>query len=126
MEKDFENKDRFSRRTIYTVPDGYFDTLEASIHAKTRKKDSPVATFLTSPSFRLATATACLIVAYMLWPSAEIKNAETLLSEVSEEQLLRYIEENTLPESDDILSYIDYTSEETTSFDQSELNDSIL
>ena len=126
MEKDFKNNDRLSRKNIYTVPEGYFDKLEASIHARTAKKESPVFILLKTPAFRLATASACLVAGFMLWPATEQVSAEELLSEVSDDQLLRYIEENTLPESDDILTYIDYSLEETNSLDLTQTKDSIL
>lgn len=126
MEKDFKNNDRLSRKNIFTVPEGYFDKLEVSIHARTAKKESPVFILLKTPAFRLATAAACLVAAFMLWPTTEQVNAEELLSEVSDDQLLRYIEENTLPESDDILSYGDYTLEESNTLDLNQIKDSIL
>ena len=126
MEKDLKNDDRLSRRNIYTVPEGYFDKLEASIQARTAKKESPVLIFLKTPAFRLATAAACLVAAFMLWPTTEQVSAEELLSEVSDDQLLRYIEENSLPESDDILSYGDYSIEETSTIELTQIKDSIL
>ena len=126
MESNFEEKQPFSKRNIFTVQDGYFDVLESKIHQRTRKNESYSWYLLKSNSFKVALAVATIVLAFFLWPSTDTTSPEQLLTDVSEEELIRYLEENTLPEQDDILSYINYDEEGLSTLDINALNDSIL
>lgn len=120
-----ENKN-FSKRNIFTVEDEYFDQLEIRIHQRTRKKGSLLPHAFQSTGLKMALAAACLMVAFFLWPTREISNPEQMLADVSDEQLVRYLEENSMYETNDFLSYEEFNLEELNEVDLNTNNDSIL
>lgn len=126
MENNLEERQTFSKRNIFTVPEGYFETLETRIHQRTRGNKNSLWFLFKENSLKLYIAAATLALAIFLWPASETSNPEQLLAEISDEQLARYLEENTLPDQDDILMYIDYNEEDISIMDLNTLNDSIL
>lgn len=123
-----EDNNKLPRRNIFIVPDRYFDSLESEIREKTRKPERPYLGVIKSPGWKLAMVTSVLLVlaVYFFIPSQAPADAEALLAEVSDEELERYLEENTLPETDDILNYSEYTEDEILTLDISGIKDSIL
>ena len=126
MEINTEENTNFSKRNIFTVEDRYFDQLENRIHQRTKEKESLLPYAFQSNGLRIAIATACLMLVFFLWPSSEISSPEKLLADVSDEQLVRYLEENSIHEIDDFLSYEEFNLEELHEIDLNTNNDSIL
>lgn len=126
MENNSEEKYPYSKRNIYTVPEGYFDVLETRIHQRTKKNENYIRDLLRVNSLRLSIAAASVLLVIFLWPDYNTSSPEQLLAEISEEQLARYLEENTPTEQDDILSYLEYNDVDITTTDLNTLNDSIL
>lgn len=127
MTEDFEKKQPFSKRNIFMVPDNYFEKLQDDIQRKIRPQESIIFKIIRIPAIRLAAGTAILVTAfYLIRLPEKIDNPELILSEINVEQLERYLDENTLPEGDDILTYIDYTMESDIDLFNKKPNDSIL
>lgn len=122
------NNDKLPRRNIFIVPDNYFDSLESEIRKKISKPDNSPHAFSFSTRFRLALVASVIVSStiFFLLPNETSSDPEALLAEVSDEELSRYLEENTLPESDDILYYSEYNENEILAIDLDDINDSIL
>lgn len=123
-----ENNNKLSRKNIFIVPDRYFDKLEADIQEKTKKPARASISILKSPAWKLAMAASVLLIGSFYFFSQPEPSADpqALLAQVSDDELLRYLEENTLPETDDILNYSEYTEDEILTLDFSGNNDSIF
>ena len=122
------NNDKLPRRNIFIVPDNYFDSLESEIRNKISKPEKSPYTFFFSTRFRLAMVASVVVFAIMffLLPNETPTDPEALLAGVSDEELSRYLEENALPESDDIYYYTEYNEDEILTIELDGINDSIL
>jgi hypothetical protein len=123
-----ENNDKLPRRNIFIVPDNYFDSMESEIRKKINKPEKSTYDFFFSTRFRLAMVASVVVFAIMffLLPNETPADPEALLAGVSDEELSRYLEENTLPESDDILYFNEYNEEDILTIELNSINDSIL
>jgi len=123
-----ENNDELPRRNIFIVPDNYFDSMESEIRKKINKPEKSTYDFFFSTRFRLAMVASVVVFAIMffLLPNETPADPEALLAGVSDEELSRYLEENTLPESDDILYFNEYNEEDILTIELNSINDSIL
>jgi hypothetical protein len=123
-----ENNDKLPRRNIFIVPDNYFDSMESEIRKKISKPEKSLYAFFFSTRFRLAMVASVVVFAIMffLLPNETPADPEALLAGVSDEELSRYLEENTLPESDDILYFNEYNEEDILTIELNSINDSIL
>ena len=105
-----ENNDELPRRNIFIVPDNYFDSMESEIRKKINKPEKSTYDFFFSTRFRLAmfASVVVFVIMFFLLPNETPADPDALLAWVSDEELSRYLEENTLPESDDILFFNEY------------------
>lgn len=90
--------DDIPKEIVYNVPDGYFKSLPAKIHARTIGRES--AELPETTGFRLWYAIPVLVlaVAALFWFSqeAEQADAETLLASVDTEELVSYLNDHEM------------------------------
>ncbi len=106
--KKFEN---LSKKIPFTVPEGYFDNLPLILQTKLEASRSVKN---DHPYFRLALQYALpvlvMVVLFMLvFKPSTSESVEQILSTVSTEQLLTYLEENNLT-TEELLDTIDFDS----------------
>jgi hypothetical protein len=79
------------KKTVFKVPDGYFDELPAVIQARMMDQNRPVSTNAFSFSLKFALPIAALIVVgfFLLRPAPSI---ETQLGEIDTEQIALYLD----------------------------------
>ncbi len=101
------------KKNIYTVPDAYFDQLPTRIQARVHKTESaPFFSFNWSLTYKVALpALAVLILVFYLGsdPKVNSGSAESLLTHVSTEDLVAYLETTDIT-SDEILESIDFNT----------------
>jgi hypothetical protein len=95
------------KKGIFEVPDGYFDQLPGIIQARVAEKNTE-----TRPYFRYALAYALpvvllLVLAVIYLTPQKSLSAEELLSSVSSEELVAYLEQSEIS-LDELLDYADY------------------
>ena len=96
----------------FQVPDGYFEDLPLKIQ-KRIEEEKPKSRNLKLPvwSFTMAASIVLIISFALLFGSDNSNNAENLLAEVSEEDLVAYIEELDLDEYDLATTFPETTDE---------------
>jgi len=85
----------------FTVPDGYFDQLTRDIQARVSEK--PATRWMPAPALRwsLAGVAAAIIVAIVVWmPGKNEASPEEMLAEVSDEDLIAYLETMSIEEDE--------------------------
>jgi len=104
--KKLEN---ISNKNPFSVPDGYFDKLPLAIQSKI-EHTQPLKN--TRPYFRYALqyalpGIALLVMAILVYRYEPTESAEQMLSSVSTEQLLAYLEDHNLT-TDELLENLDF------------------
>ena len=89
------------KKVPFTVPEGYFDELTNSIHDKIHRK--PRREWIPQGQLRwsmIAASLALLVtISWVFWPKDEV-SAEQLLAQVSEQDLIAYLDFQELTEAD--------------------------
>jgi len=92
--------DDIDKRVDFKVPEGYFENLPLRIQDRIAEEKSEAKTFrIPSWSYAMA-ASVLLVVTFVFVVNDAGSSAETLLSEVSEEALIAYLEEIEIDEYD--------------------------
>lgn len=117
------------KKTIYEVPDGYFDRLPAAIQARVAQK--PNASALVTGRYVLKYAlplVALIAVSVVFLSGPSNQSAEEILAGIDSEQLVAYLEETDI-NADDLMTELDLDPEEVIAieegaFDEINLDDS--
>jgi hypothetical protein len=103
--------EKLSKKSPFTVPEGYFDKLPLVIQAKleaTRPVKSDHQYFRFAMQYALPVLVMVVLFILVFNPSTS-DSVEQILSTVSTEQLLTYLEENNLT-TEELLNTIDFDS----------------
>lgn len=100
------------KKLTFQVPDGYFEDLPLKIQ-KRIEEEEPRGSFIKLPVWSLAMAASIvLIISFALLFSEEnSNNVESLLAEISEDDLVAYVEELDLNEYDLVATFPETTDE---------------
>lgn len=101
--------EKISKNNIYKVPDGYFEQLPMKIQARieTRTASQKRVSVVRRYSLYYAIpAVTLLILAVLIFKPASDDSVESILSSVSTEQLITYLEDNNLT-TDELLDNIE-------------------
>lgn len=94
--------DDISKKTPFEVPEGYFDQLMVDIQDKVTQQEKR--RWVSLPQVRLALAgsfVAILVLVMVFFPqNSTAPSAEQLLAEVSDEELMEYLDLNDISEYD--------------------------
>ncbi len=124
--------DQLNKKSIYHVPDGYFEHLPSKIQERIAEKKSQPS-FVYAYKFQLA-AVAIVIAFGLAWylPNREPVNAESILATIETEDLIAYLNDSDLS-TEELLEeakfdMIDATEIESAIYDlpaenEEELND---
>lgn len=122
--------DDIDKRQSFKVPDGYFEDLPLKIQQRISEK--PKATSMALPSWSLAAVGAVIVffIAYVFLMPENNPSASELLAEVSNEELVAYLDNIELDEYD-IASAIEvgtdlFDFEDTNMLDGIELEDQAI
>jgi len=100
---NMNNTNESLNRNPFTVPEGYFDQLEANVRRKTETSAPQVVRWLPA-SLKLAGIAALLAIGtYMVIPKAPAAGAHEMLADVGTQHLEAYLAEQEGLYSDDIL-----------------------
>ncbi len=99
-ERESFRLDNLEKKNIYQVPNGYFDDLPGIIQSKVVKKAPFYTTNIFKVTTRYALPAICLVLlvvyAGLFRTQSEIENYDSLLSSVSDEELLAYLNESDI------------------------------
>ena len=101
--------EKIPKNNIYKVPDGYFEQLPLKIQARieTRNASQPRVSVVRRYALYYAIpAIVLLVVAVFIFKPSVDESAEAMLSSVSTEQLITYLEDNNLT-TDELLDNIE-------------------
>jgi hypothetical protein len=99
-----------SKKNIYTVPDKYFDQLPAKIQARVQtKKPIEFPVFNWSLTYKIAAPVFALVLLAFFWfnNQAGSETVESLLAQVSTEDLVAYLETTDIT-TEEIIESIDF------------------
>jgi hypothetical protein len=102
--------EKIPKNNIYKVPDGYFEQLPMKIQARIETRTSSQTRVLGVKRYALYYAipvVALLIVAVLIFKPRQDESIESMLSSVSTEQLITYLEDNNLT-TDELLDNIEF------------------
>ena len=122
--------DSIEKRNVYTVPDRYFEELQANIQAKIVEKKQ----FYQLPAFNLGLKLAiptAFVVMFMIYSGffkseqLPVGNLDAMLSEVTTADLVAYLEDSDISTQEiiDNASFDDITLENETDIINSDLDD---
>jgi len=129
--KPFKLDDIDKKRQPYEVPPNYFEDLPMKIQQRIETSQKTRWNWIFSPTFRLAASiTAVLVVVLSITLFYQNDTAEDLLSSVTEDELIAYIDLMAL-EEDEILTAFENTIQvmdfsEETELDGLEIEDESL
>lgn len=113
-----ENKDiwdKLSNKNIHKVPEGYFEDLPQIIQAKAVEsaKVKSIPKFVFQLKYAIPVLLILIVATVMFFNNSEEEgsNVGTLLSEVSTEELIQFLEESEIT-TDEILAEVDFTEME--------------
>lgn len=109
--------DQIEKKQIFTVPDGYFDTLPLAIQERVAQKRS--INWFSIPVLRLALPVVALLAVGIVWfkPFSSSPSIEEELSMLNESDLIAYLNESDLA-SDELENAFDLSSEEVGNLEQ--------
>jgi hypothetical protein len=102
--------EKIPKNNIYKVPDGYFDQLPMKIQARIETRSATQTRIAMLSRYALSyviPAIALLIIAFWIFTPAPDKSVESMLSSVSTEQLITYLEDNNLT-TDELLDNLEF------------------
>ncbi len=115
--------DDIDKKTDFKVPEGYFEDLPMRIQKRIEEEQTAKSTFkLPVWSFAMA-ASVALIVTFFFVFSGNENTAEQLLAEISEEDLIAYLDELEIDEYDLASAFPETTNE--LIFEKKEMLDDI-
>ncbi len=109
------------KKTLFEVPDGYFDRLPGVIQARVTEKQPELAWGSFALKFALP-AVALVAVAVFFWNGPAALSSEELLAGIDSEQLVAYLGESEL-NSDDLLEFVPLDQEEASALEDNALNE---
>lgn len=125
--------DDIPKKTIYEVPEGYFDKLPTVIQSRIAQKEESRNPFF-SFSLRYALPALALVITVGVWllnSGEDNVNAEQLLASVDTSELVAYLEESDIT-TDELLETVSLNQEDVSAIesnvyridaDQSELDE---
>ncbi len=122
--------DSIEKRNVYTVPDRYFEELQANIQAKAVAKKPIYKLPAFNLGLKLAIPTA-FVVLFMIYSGffksglQPVGNFDTMLSEVTTEDLVAYLEDSEISTQEiiDNVSFDDIELENETDIINTDLDD---
>ncbi|MBL7864426.1 MAG: hypothetical protein JNK10_06100 [Cyclobacteriaceae bacterium] len=117
------------KKTIYEVPDGYFDRLPGAIQARVAQQPKTSAWVSGRYAIKYALPLLALVVVAVVFISGPSnQSAEEILAGIDSEQLVAYLEETDI-NADDLMTELDLDPEEIIAieegaFDEINLDDS--
>jgi hypothetical protein len=112
------------KKTIFEVPDGYFERLPMKIQAKVEIAAEAHSLPIWNLALRYALPVAIVAVALVYYFKPVSIKTEDLLAEVSNEHLVAYLSESEISEHD-LLEIINFNESDADSLSQ-HLNDTLL
>ena len=105
--------DDISKKTVFNVPDDYFDELPSKIQARVGelKVSSQPSVFYRYKYAFLVPALAVVVVAFVLFFQPQRKDAERILASIETEQLVAYLQETDIT-TEDLLENFEFNDEE--------------
>jgi len=104
---------------VYTVPDGYFDALPNAIVAKATARKKKRLLYWANPYVKLGVPAALvlivLVLANLVTNNKHIESPESLLAQVSMEEIIEYLEESDIT-TDELIEEVALLNSETELF----------
>jgi hypothetical protein len=102
--------DNIPKKTVFTVPDGYFDKLPGAIQARIPRRDTG-RTLVRSYALRYALpAILVAAVAIYYYNTQSRPDPQTILATVDTSELILYVQETTPVTTDDLLESFDIST----------------
>jgi hypothetical protein len=120
--------EKIPKNNIYKVPDGYFEQLPMKIQARIETRTASQTRVLGVKRYALYYAipvVALLIVAVFIFKPGQDESVESMLSSVSTEQLITYLEDNNLT-TDELLENIEFDEFTIESIENEVYSDFVL
>jgi hypothetical protein len=95
-----KNLENIPKKEIFTVPDGYFESLPGKIQARISAQDSsakPGFFFRFKMQYALPAMLLVMLGLYSYFASTDKANAESILATVNTEALVAYLNDNDIP-----------------------------
>ena len=126
----FRLEDIDKKEQLYKVPDGYFEDLPMKIQARIESSTREKVSWFQTPAFRVALSSAAVLIVVVSYLFINNGNnavvngdaVEEILSQVSQEELLMYVNELQLGE-DEILTALENSFEEFDFSSEMDLDD---
>lgn len=118
------------KKTIFEVPDGYFDKLPSAIQARVASKQ-PVLSPRFSYALRFAVPALVLALVAVIWfrPSTQPKTAEDILAGIQTEALIDYLA-NSEMRLEEMINASDFSEEDVAAIEGAvydiQLDDEVL
>ena len=129
--KSFKLNDIDKKGQLFKVPEGYFEDLPMRIQQKIETSQKSKTSWVSTPVFRVALSVASIFIVILMFTLINgSETPEELLSEVSQEELLAYIDYMSLEEDEILTAFektfqtMDFSNE--TELDELELEDESL
>ncbi len=107
MSKKVNIEDLKRDHSMYKVPEGYFEGLTSKIQARVKEEEEVSDERVWIPRLAwIAPALVLVIGFFLFYPFNGQKSAEEILSEVSTEELINYLDMSDVSE-EEILAYVD-------------------
>ncbi len=126
--------DDIDKKQSFKVPEGYFEDLPLKIQTRIQKKEKHTSVRLPSWKFALAASILVLLVTYFV-VDQKPPSAEMMLAEVSQDELIAYLDNmdldleditNTFHETSSELEFDEMDGLEELDMNKSDLNDLLL
>ncbi len=109
------------KKTLFEVPEGYFDRLPGIIQARVAEKRPEVAWGSFAVKFALP-AVALVAAGLFFWSGPTAMSTEDMLAGIDSEQLVAYLGESEL-NADDLLESVPLDQDEASALEDDALNE---